>query len=94
MRIDIVFDTVCPWCFVGKRRFDRALKLRPNLKPEVRYRSFLLNPDLPEALKFDRLNALLELQRTIQERRNRAWIGRDVSVLVEGPNKRNAREWW
>ena len=47
MRIDIVFDTVCPWCFVGKRRFDRALKLRPNLKPEVRYRSFLLNPDLP-----------------------------------------------
>ena len=47
MRIDIVFDTVCPWCFVGKRRFDRALKLRSNLKPEVRYRSFLLNPDLP-----------------------------------------------
>ena len=47
MRIDIVFDTVCPWCFVGKRRFDRALSLRPNLKPEVRYRSFLLNPDLP-----------------------------------------------
>jgi predicted DsbA family dithiol-disulfide isomerase len=47
MRIDIVFDTVCPWCFVGKRRFDRALKLRPHLNPEVRYRSFLLNPDLP-----------------------------------------------
>lgn len=47
MRIDIVFDTVCPWCFVGKRRFDRALRARSNLKPEVRYRSFLLNPDLP-----------------------------------------------
>ena len=47
MRIDIVFDTVCPWCFVGKRRFDRALRSRPNLKPEIRYRSFLLNPDLP-----------------------------------------------
>ena len=47
MRIDIVFDTVCPWCFVGKRRFDRALKARPQLKPEIRYRSFLLNPDLP-----------------------------------------------
>lgn len=47
MRIDIVFDTVCPWCFVGKRRFDKALKQRPHLKPEVRYRSFLLNPDLP-----------------------------------------------
>lgn len=47
MRIEIVFDTVCPWCYVGKRRFDRALKDRPNLKPEIQYRSFLLNPDLP-----------------------------------------------
>jgi predicted DsbA family dithiol-disulfide isomerase len=47
MRIDIVFDTVCPWCFVGKRRFDRALKLRPGLRANVQYRSFLLNPDLP-----------------------------------------------
>ena len=47
MRIDIVFDTVCPWCYVGKRRFDRALAQRPNIVPEIQYRSFLLNPDLP-----------------------------------------------
>jgi predicted DsbA family dithiol-disulfide isomerase len=47
MQIDVVFDTVCPWCYVGKRRFERALKLRPNIKPNIRYRSFLLNPDLP-----------------------------------------------
>lgn len=47
MRIDVVFDSVCPWCYVGKRRFDRALRLRPKLKPEIQYRSFLLNPDLP-----------------------------------------------
>jgi len=47
MRIDIVYDTVCPWCYVGKRRFDMALEMRPNIKPDIRYRSFLLNPDLP-----------------------------------------------
>jgi len=47
MRIDIVFDTVCPWCFVGKRRFDRALSMRPSLHVNVQYRSFVLNPDLP-----------------------------------------------
>jgi predicted DsbA family dithiol-disulfide isomerase len=47
MQIDIVFDTVCPWCFVGRRRFERALRMRPNIKPHIRYRSFLLNPDLP-----------------------------------------------
>ena len=44
MQIDVVFDTVCPWCYVGKRRFERALKMRPNMKPTLRYRSFLLNP--------------------------------------------------
>jgi predicted DsbA family dithiol-disulfide isomerase len=47
MRVDIVYDTVCPWCYVGKRRFERALKMRPHLKPQIRFRSFLLNPDLP-----------------------------------------------
>lgn len=47
MRVDIVFDTVCPWCYVGKRRFERALANRPNARPQIRYRSFLLNPDLP-----------------------------------------------
>ncbi|MDX2223557.1 MAG: DsbA family oxidoreductase [Rhodospirillaceae bacterium] len=47
MRVDIVYDTVCPWCYVGKRRFERALKMRPHLKPQLRFRSFLLNPDLP-----------------------------------------------
>ncbi|MFM7126266.1 MAG: DsbA family protein, partial [Actinomycetota bacterium] len=26
MRIDIWSDVVCPWCYIGKRRFDRALE--------------------------------------------------------------------
>ena len=52
-----------------------------------------LGPDLPEGLKFERLARLNEIQKDIQARRNRSWIGRDVEVLVEGPNRRNAREW-
>ncbi|MBB4267670.1 DsbA family oxidoreductase [Roseospira visakhapatnamensis] len=47
MRIDIVFDTVCPWCFVGQRRLDQALAQRPGLAVEVRHHPFLLNPDMP-----------------------------------------------
>lgn len=47
MRIDIVFDTVCPWCFIGKQRFERALALRPGVKAKLRWRPFLLNPDMP-----------------------------------------------
>ncbi len=47
MRIDIYSDTVCPWCYLGKRRFDAALALRPQYEPRVIWRPFELNPDLP-----------------------------------------------
>jgi tRNA-2-methylthio-N6-dimethylallyladenosine synthase len=52
-----------------------------------------LRPDLPEELKFERLARLNEMQKEIQERRNKNWIGREVAVLVEGPNRRNSAEW-
>lgn len=47
MRIEFIFDTVCPWCYVGKRRFLRALAMRPGARIDVRWRPFLLNPDIP-----------------------------------------------
>lgn len=48
MRIEVIFDTVCPWCFIGKRRLERALRLRPAIAAELVWRPFLLNPELPE----------------------------------------------
>jgi predicted DsbA family dithiol-disulfide isomerase len=47
MRIDIYSDTVCPWCFLGKRRFELALGERPQYEPRVTWRPFELNPDMP-----------------------------------------------
>lgn len=47
MRIEYVFDTVCPWCYVGKRRLERALAQRPETRSRIVWRPFLLNPDLP-----------------------------------------------
>ncbi len=47
MTIDIVSDVVCPWCYVGKKHLDAALALRPDLKVEVRYRPFQLDPTIP-----------------------------------------------
>jgi predicted DsbA family dithiol-disulfide isomerase len=47
MRIDIYSDTVCPWCYLGKRRFDLAVAARPQYEPVVVWRPFELNPDLP-----------------------------------------------
>ena len=47
MRIDIYSDTVCPWCFLGKRRFELAVAARPQYEPRVTWRPFELNPDMP-----------------------------------------------
>ena len=47
MKIEFIFDTVCPWCYVGKRRFERALAQRPGTRTEIVWRPFLLNPDIP-----------------------------------------------
>jgi predicted DsbA family dithiol-disulfide isomerase len=47
MRIDIYSDTVCPWCYLGKRRFDLAVAARPQYEPVVVWRPFELNPDVP-----------------------------------------------
>ena len=47
MRIDIFSDTICPWCYLGKRRFELALEARPQYEPRVIWRPFELNPDMP-----------------------------------------------
>ncbi|MCC6468202.1 MAG: DsbA family oxidoreductase [Alphaproteobacteria bacterium] len=47
MRIDIFSDVICPWCFIGKRRLEKALALRPQAEPKVHWRAFQLNPGMP-----------------------------------------------
>ena len=49
MRIEIWSDVVCPWCYIGKRRFEQALAEFPARdEVEVVYRSFELDPRAPE----------------------------------------------
>jgi predicted DsbA family dithiol-disulfide isomerase len=47
VRIDFVSDVVCPWCFIGKRRLEKALALRPGVAVEVHWRPFFLNDWIP-----------------------------------------------
>ena len=46
--IDVVSDTVCPWCYIGKRRLERAMARFPSKTFEVRWHPFLLNPGASE----------------------------------------------
>jgi predicted DsbA family dithiol-disulfide isomerase len=45
--IQIVSDVVCPWCYVGKRRLEKALAERPGVPVEVTWFPFQLSPDMP-----------------------------------------------
>lgn len=44
--IEVVYDLVCPWCFLGARRLRRMLARRVDILTTVRWRPFLLNPEL------------------------------------------------
>ena len=45
--LEIWSDPVCPWCFIGKARLDRALEQRPDHPFQIRWMPFQLNPDMP-----------------------------------------------
>ncbi len=49
IHVDIISDTVCPWCYIGKRRFEQAVALRPNYEFQIGWRPFQLNPEMPPA---------------------------------------------
>jgi predicted DsbA family dithiol-disulfide isomerase len=47
MQIDVISDTVCPWCFIGKRRLARAMAMRPAITFDVKWRPYRLDPTIP-----------------------------------------------
>jgi predicted DsbA family dithiol-disulfide isomerase len=47
LTVDVWSDTVCPWCWLGKRRFEAALRERPHLDVVVRWHPFELNAGMP-----------------------------------------------
>lgn len=51
MIVEIWSDVVCPWCYIGKRRFESAVEQftaeHPDVEIDIRYRSFMLDPTAP-----------------------------------------------
>lgn len=47
VRIDVVSDVVCPWCFIGKKRLEQAIALTPDIPVEVHYHPYFLNDWIP-----------------------------------------------
>jgi predicted DsbA family dithiol-disulfide isomerase len=99
MRIDIYSDTVCPWCFLGKRRFELALAERPHYEPRVIWRPYELNPDLPSegveraayrASKGDELPRLAALEDALTRHGQAVGLGFRFDLIQRVPNSRRS----
>jgi predicted DsbA family dithiol-disulfide isomerase len=95
MQIDFISDTVCPWCFIGKRRLAKAMTLRPNIAFDVRYRPFRLDPSIPKgglerasylAAKFGKNGGIEEAQRVIAAEGAKEGIEFDFAAVLRAPN--------
>ena len=48
IKIDVISDTICPWCFIGKRNFEKAISQVPDIEVKFSYSTFQLNPNFPK----------------------------------------------
>ncbi len=49
VKLDILSDPICPWCYIGKTHLDKALEKVPNHPFVIEWHPFQLNPDMPDA---------------------------------------------
>ncbi len=102
LAVDVVSDVVCPWCYIGKRKLERALdelKAREaSLEVVVRWHPFELNPDLPAEgiarrayteAKFGAGRAA-EIYSRVSAVGESVGIGFDFDRIARQPNTRNA----
>jgi predicted DsbA family dithiol-disulfide isomerase len=47
VKLDIMSDPICPWCYIGKAHLDRALAAHPDHPFEIEWHPFQLNPEMP-----------------------------------------------
>jgi predicted DsbA family dithiol-disulfide isomerase len=95
MQIDFISDTICPWCFIGKRRLGRAMALRPEIAFDVRYRPYRLDPAVPRggvdrarylAARFGGDGKLIEAHRAIAAEGSKEGIDFDWPAIRRTPN--------
>jgi predicted DsbA family dithiol-disulfide isomerase len=93
--IDVYSDVVCPWCYVGKRRLERALAQLPTIHTHVTWRPFQLNPTMPAhgsertaylEAKFGSLDAFRRLEEHVSAAGASEGISFAFETITRTPN--------
>lgn len=99
MLIEIYSDVVCPWCYIGKARLDRALAERPRVPVDVRWMPFQLNPDMPPdgmdrdmyiAVKFGSRERARQMHGVVEQAAARDGVPLRLDLIRRTPNTVNA----
>ncbi len=96
MQIDVISDTVCPWCFIGKRRLQRAMEMRPSILFDVKWRHYQLDTTVPRTgmdrqaymrAKFgDDPQKIVEMYKLIAAEGEKEGIAFDFAAIQRRPN--------
>lgn len=100
IKIGVISDIVCPWCYIGKRRLEKAMhKLSDRFDFEVEYFPFELNPQMPAAgldqkeyltKKFGGENRYSQLTSHVTEVASQEGLTFDYTSQKRSPNTRNS----
>ena len=85
VRVDIWSDLVCPWCYLGKRRFETALAVFDHAdKVEVVHRSFQLDPSIPKGVTLRTRDMLMRKYRMTESQVIASQANLEQLAAVEG----------
>jgi predicted DsbA family dithiol-disulfide isomerase len=99
VKLDIISDPICPWCYIGKTLLDRALEAEPEHPFEIEWHPFQLNPDMPlEGMdrraylegKFGGKEQAVKVYGQIDQHARDVGLELDLGAIKRTPNTLNA----
>ena len=99
VKLDILSDPICPWCYIGKTYLDRALERHPEHPFEIEWHPFQLNPDMPRdgmdrrtylESKFGGKEGAVRAYAPVLEHAEKAGLKIDFEAMQRTPNTLNA----
>jgi len=99
VKLDILSDPICPWCYIGKTFLDRALEQRPDHPFVIEWHPFQLNPDMPRGGmdrraylegKFGGKEGAVKAYAPVVEHAKQAGLEIDFEAMQRTPNTLDA----
>ncbi len=98
-KIDIISDPICPWCYIGKTKLDRALEANPEHSFVIEWHPFQLNPKMPSEgmdrreyleLKFGGKKGAVDFYLQIEQAAEKTGLFLDFAGIKRTPNTMDA----